>query len=149
MSVNPWTSWANGNQNGSVDGPLYTPSPVTAIKGMVEDGYGLVNLALGFTDVDGTQQWTQWFSTDHNGREVSVSCPPGTSATGMTVSEQAGHGLVDANLIYSGGFTKWLTGLNGSGQSEPLTAPAKMFVTGSNIREQPKFGLINIQLHVG
>lgn len=142
-----WTDWANGNDRGSVRGPVFTPHPVTALRGREQAGYGLVNLALGFKYPDGSEGWTDWITTNSGGSEKGpVRVADGTTANGIDVFEQAGYGLVDARLVYSGGDSDWLTG-NNAQWLEELRIPDGRVVTGMEVREGSGYGIINLRLH--
>ncbi len=122
-----WTDWATKNTNGSLVGPIFTPFPVTALMGREQAGYGLINLCIGFLYPDGSEGWTAWVTNNFEGNQVGpVRCPSGMSATGISVFEQAGFGLVDSRLDYPGGSTGWLTGNNQQWLEELNVPPGKL-----------------------
>lgn len=142
-----WTDWANGNQRGSAVGPIFCPYPVSALRGREQAGYGLINLCCSFRYPDGTEGWTDWITMNFEGSEVRpVRCPTGQASTGIEVWEQAGCGLVDARLTFSGGTTDWLTN-NNQGWLESLFIPNAKKLTGMEAREEGGYGLINLRLH--
>lgn len=97
-----WSSWANDYLWGFSNPKMFTLGPVNALSAVEQNGYGIINMRLGFLDPDTqAQRWTDWNSRNNTqGKLTNVYLGDGKTATQLKVWVQnKQYGIIDAALV--------------------------------------------------
>ena len=103
--------------------------------------------------------WTEWITNNNRGGHENnpLITPLNNSKPtllSIEVKEQAGFGIVDLRLHYSDpdspGYENWTDWAcdNPHGQLHSVYVPAGKIAVGMSVREQPGYGVVDLNLHL-
>jgi hypothetical protein len=93
-----WSNWATGNLEGNRKKLALPPgAKVIGIEVREQSGYGLINARLIYR-IGNQSKWTPWITSNQKGHTAQQMCQGGAYGKGTRVREQAGYGIVNAQL---------------------------------------------------
>lgn len=149
------SDWVSTSPAGEIRGPIFIPQGkvISGIEVREQAGFGIIDLRLSYRDYNsGDAGETGWLTNNENAnwvRQDDVS--EQEIVIGIRTKEQAGHGLIDMQLVYKNvrdgmkSYGKWLTGNKEQAIENEVTI-SEGYVTGIEGKEQAGFGIVNLRV---